>query len=124
MVKLRTPKVAGALKRLTKLRPVLRCVTRWSGTFLMISRFFELKEFVTTLINIKDDPHQLADFTLGQRNITSLKNLFDNLKKLNSIMLELQSPSLSISTVRVFFDSTVAEFPSMYQQPSACAASP
>jgi hypothetical protein len=54
MLKLRTLKMAAVLRNYTKLRPVLRCQTRWSGTYFMTSRFFQLLEHIRKLI---DDGH-------------------------------------------------------------------
>ena len=121
MVKLRTPKASGALRKLTILRPVLRCKTRWSGAFNMVERYFQLKDFITTMKNADDDPHQLEDLMLRRADLLALMTLFENMQKLNSVMLELQSPLLTLLTVRLLFDYTIQEFPSMasYLAPDA-----
>jgi len=43
---LRNIKKAGKLCKRTKLEPFKRNVTRWSSTYTMLSRFFELKEYI------------------------------------------------------------------------------
>lgn len=113
MVKLRTPKVSGALRQLTNLRPVLRCKTRWSGACNMVERYFELKEYLRSLILNGDDPFQLEDLDLRPTAVGTLKSLFANMQKLNSVMLELQKPDLDLSTVRLLFDHTINSFPTM-----------
>lgn len=114
MVKLRTPKVSGAMRELTNLRPVLRCKTRWSGAFLMVDRYFELKEFVRTLARRENDPYQLEDLELRPAAVASLKVLLSNMKKLHSVMLELQKPDeTNLLTVRLMFDHTINTFPTM-----------
>lgn len=121
MVKLRTPKASGALRKLTILRPVLRCKTRWSGAFTMVERYFQLKDSITTMKNTDDDPHQLEELMLKRTDLLALTTLFENMQKLNSVMLELQSPLLTLLTVRLLFDYTIQEFPTMasYLAPDA-----
>jgi hypothetical protein len=46
MVSLRTIKKAGKLRKATNLEPIKRNVTRWSSTYSMLKRFFELKPFL------------------------------------------------------------------------------
>ena len=48
MVTLRNVKQAGKLRTKTKLSAVLRNDTRWSSTFQMLERFFEIKDFIDT----------------------------------------------------------------------------
>jgi hypothetical protein len=51
MLKLRTLKLAAALRQYTKLRPVLRCQTRWSGAFFMTSRYLLLHDDIKKLMD-------------------------------------------------------------------------
>ena len=46
MKTLRNMKQAGKLRKKTDLEPVQRNVTRWSSTFEMVKRFFEIKAFI------------------------------------------------------------------------------
>jgi hypothetical protein len=48
IVTLRNVKQAGKLRTKTKLSAVLRNDTRWSSTFQMLERFFEIKDFIDT----------------------------------------------------------------------------
>jgi hypothetical protein len=61
MLKLRTLKMAAALREHTKLRPVLRCQTRWSGAFFMVSRYFQLLDFIRKLIDDGEDEDGILD---------------------------------------------------------------
>ena len=44
MTELRKLKLAGKLRKVTNLRPVKPNETRWSGLFMMLTRFFEFEE--------------------------------------------------------------------------------
>ena len=47
MVRLRQLKMAGTLRALTNLSPVLRAPTRWSSVYKMLSRYVEIKHFIS-----------------------------------------------------------------------------
>lgn len=49
MKKLLNLKIAGALRRKTDLKPVIRNVTRWSSTYSMLKRFLQLKDILVSL---------------------------------------------------------------------------
>lgn len=54
MIKLKTIKQAGKLRRSTPLEPIIRNKTRWSSTYEMLKRFFILQDFID-----KDDLSEL-----------------------------------------------------------------
>ncbi len=51
MAKLSTLKNSAKLRAKTHLRPILSSSTRWSSTFLMVERYFELKQHLDFLDN-------------------------------------------------------------------------
>jgi hypothetical protein len=110
MTKLRTLKNCNALREFTDLRPKLSCKTRWSGTFIMLGRFFELMDPINKLIATEFD----ETIVLPIRSVqASIKELYVKLKGLNSVMLELQKPNINLHSVRVLFDYTITEYPTM-----------
>lgn len=110
MTKLRTLKNCNALREFTDLRPKLSCKTRWSGTFIMLGRFFDLLEPINKLISTEFD----ETIVLPIRSVqTCIKELFVKLKGLNSVMLELQKPEINLHNVRVLFDYTITKYPTM-----------
>jgi hypothetical protein len=56
-----------------------------------------------------------------QRDVALLKTAFDEMKKLDSVMVKLQSSDVNLSDVRKMFDSCVKAFPAMagYLAPDA-----
>ena len=47
MVSLRDCNPVGELRKVTKLRPILYCPTRWSSVYDMLKREAALREFIT-----------------------------------------------------------------------------
>lgn len=116
MSKLRTIKKAALLRRFTLLCPVLRNVTRWSSTFEMISRYFELKEFLIRM----DDP-AISDLLPLPAEERDLKSVFSTLEKFESITVALQQPSLDLRDARVLMDDVIEHHQAMahYLAPDA-----
>jgi hypothetical protein len=106
MVKLRTIKQAGKLRKKTSLEPVLPNETRWSSTHGMLKRFFEIRGF------IDDTDPDLAPFLPAGTDLLGLQKLMDDLSKFQCITKELQKPTITLSDVRVLFDAAFAKFPS------------
>jgi hypothetical protein len=50
---------------------------------------------------------------LKQRDLASLKTAFEEMKKLDSVMVKLQSSDVDLDDVRKLFDSVIKVFPSM-----------
>lgn len=69
MLKLRNVKQAGKLRRSTTLEPVTRNATRWSSTYKMLKRFFEIQAF------IDEDDVDLADFIPAAREIAKMRKV-------------------------------------------------
>jgi len=116
MTKLRTLNIAGKLRTLTPLRPQLRCATRWTGTFSMLSRFFELQPFINELA---EDEVEIEGRLLSQRELREASTLNEELKLLSSVMTKLQDPSLTLLQARMLFDGTLSKFPQMHAHLSA-----
>ncbi len=91
MTQFKTLKLSNILRQKTELRPVLRCKTRWSGSNNIVKRYFELKDFIKQLA---DDGVISDDFVLKTRTIQVLQLLFQEIEKLNSVMVSLQSSDI------------------------------
>ena len=107
MKKLLTTKQSAKLRAKTELRPVLRCVTRWSSDFKMLDRFLELQEF----IDFSDS--DLLDFIPSPKELMLLKSLHSQLNDINSVSMRLQEDAANLLKVRLWFDSLVETFPVM-----------
>jgi len=112
MTKLRTLKNSAMLREHTSVRPKIQCVTRWTGSFKMIKRYFQLKDSV---LRIVESAEGVDDFMPTASEEKHLKILQLESEKLWSVMEALQSPSLSLHQVRSLFDSVMELFPSMNQ---------
>lgn len=110
MTQFKTLKLSNILRQKTELRPVLRCKTRWSGSYNMVKRYFELKDFIKQLA---DDGVISDDFVLKTRTIQELQLLLQEMEKLNSVMLSLQSSDIDLLDSRKLFDHTLKSFPTM-----------
>lgn len=117
MSKLKNLKMAGALRKLTDLRPVQRNVTRWSSTADMINRWFKLKPFLADFENAPE----LIDLWPSARENGDLNEMVEHSDKLNSVTKALQSESLSLLDVRLLFDEVIMIYPSMSQYLSEAA---
>lgn len=107
MVTLSTIKQAGKLRLKTKLEPVKRNATRWSSTYDMLKRFFQLLEF----IDIEDI--QLASLIPSGRDMLALRNLMKDLQEFESTTKLLQNSDCNLSEVRGIFDAICLIYPDM-----------
>ena len=106
MVKLRNIKQAGKLRRRTSLESVVCNQTRWSSTYDMLKRFFEIRGF------IDDTDPELACFLPSGKELLELQKIMDDLSDFQIITKELQKSTISLSDVCAVFDATIAKFPS------------
>ncbi|KAE8973201.1 hypothetical protein PR001_g26384 [Phytophthora rubi] len=105
MRKLRTLNAAAKLRKYTSLRPALRQDTRWSSTFKMVARFFELQEFLEA-----DDG--LCELLPSRREVKKLDTLLKQLKDFESASQMLQhQDGVTLSDVRDIFDELIATYP-------------
>ena len=71
MSKLKTLLVSLVLRSLTPLRPKIANVTRWSSTFDMLERYFELEPFFEDLL--EDEP-DMVEYMLTPQQKQSVGN--------------------------------------------------
>jgi len=100
-------KQAAKLRTKTSLAPVLRNVTRWSSTFAMLKRFFEIEPFLD-----ESEPTIAANY-LTRTEIIELKKLLEDMNEFEVVTKQLQNPKCSLSEVRIFFDTVLESYPTM-----------
>ncbi|KAE9222005.1 hypothetical protein PF002_g15411 [Phytophthora fragariae] len=105
MAKLNTIKNRHHLREADALMPVFRNLTRWSSTFAMIDRYFAI---YAKLDRVDDE---LADFIPTPRENVRLKELYEDLKNLESVSKKLQTSSVSLLDVRMLFDHVMKHYP-------------
>ncbi|ETN19700.1 hypothetical protein PPTG_04929 [Phytophthora nicotianae INRA-310] len=86
MIKLRTLTQSAKLRLKTELQPVIRQDTRWSSTFGMLKRYFQLLEF----LDADDD------------------DIMEGLKDVESVAKALQGRDVDLQDVRQWFDELIA----------------
>jgi hypothetical protein len=89
----------------TDLRPVIRNVTRWSSTFLMLKRYFQLLEF------LDDDDDDIAELMPSRAANKRLRALFQELRDIESVSKALQGTDVDLLDVREWFDELIAAKP-------------
>ena len=105
MGKLSTIKQAAKLRRVTTLGPIKRNVTRWSSTFSMLKRFFELEEHLDT----RDT--ELIPFIPSRREEQDLRNIMSDLKVFESVTKKLQEADINLLIQRKLFDALISKYP-------------
>ncbi|KAG3110294.1 hypothetical protein PI125_g10146 [Phytophthora idaei] len=90
----------------TPLVPVLRQDTRWSSTFLMLDRYFRLREFLSA------DDEDIADLLPSRSVHRKLEDLLSKLRFVESISKKLQSDDLTLLDARDLFDGLLEQRPS------------
>jgi hypothetical protein len=105
MSSLKNLKLSSWLSRKTELKPVIRNETRWRGTFLMIQRYFELYEFISDISpNDPDWVQEVRTYDLSEYELSRLRTLFTQLKKIDEVTLLLQSDDISMLSCRFYLD--------------------
>ncbi|EGZ09418.1 hypothetical protein PHYSODRAFT_254622 [Phytophthora sojae] len=102
MTKLRTLTQSVKLRLKTKLRPVIRQDTRWSSTFTMLHRYFELLEH----LDAHDD--DIADLLPAPASNRRLRALLKELTDVESVSKALQGEDADLLDVREWFDGLIA----------------
>jgi len=100
-------KKAGKLRLKTNLEPVTKNVTRWSSTYSMVERFFQLKTHLD-----ETDLDLLQHIPSGPR-LVKLESLRKDLKTFEKVTKRLQLADLSLLDVRLLFDEVIKSYPSM-----------
>ena len=92
----------------TDLRPVIRSHTRWSTTFNLSSRYFDLKPYIDC-----NDAHNII-LLLALSEEHSLKILLEEHRKFESVYKILQEASdIDITDARNLFDFLLRSYPEL-----------
>ncbi|KAG6967622.1 hypothetical protein JG688_00006223 [Phytophthora aleatoria] len=102
MVKLRTLNQSAKLRLKTDLRPVIRPETRWSSTFMMLHRYFQLLE------HLDADDEDIADLLPSPACNRRLRSLLNELESVESVSKALQGSDADLLDVREWFDGLIA----------------
>ncbi|KAE8979512.1 hypothetical protein PF011_g22819 [Phytophthora fragariae] len=110
MAKLNTIKNRHHLQEADALMPVFRKLTCWSSTFAMIDRYLAI---YAKLDRVDDE---LADFIPTPRENVNIKELYEDLKNLESGSKKLQTSSVFLLDVRMLFDHVMMHYPTTKSQ--------
>ncbi|KAE9046065.1 hypothetical protein PR002_g1893 [Phytophthora rubi] len=121
MTRLSTLKHRHALRQAGALMPVVNNTTRWSSTYDMIDRYFDIAEL------IDNSNPKLLDVLLTPREEVKLKVIFDWMKNFESVSKRLQAGGVgekeaSLLDVRRLFDAVIKDFPITAKYLSATAS--
>lgn len=108
MVQLRTLIGAAKLRKVTDLRAKLSCATRWDSVGIMLKRYIDLRPFLAEMEMPSID--ELVPSATAHRDIEELSSTLEDLR---SISLQTQKEGTTLADVRVFFDTTIDEHPSL-----------
>jgi len=109
MLKLRTLSVSAKLRNLTHLRPrIINNSTRWSATYEMLERFFQLYPHIVKLC-----VEAIENLMPNNRKLRSLEALLGKLRDLDSVTKHLQKEGTNLAEIRQIFNVTMEEFPEM-----------
>ncbi len=106
MIKCRTLKNRSALRLLTDLAPKPCNDTRWSSTYAMVRRFFEIKEELATLPDLRS-------IFPSPREIDDMDALRVDLETIQGFTVALQRGDLALNESRALADELIARFPIM-----------
>jgi hypothetical protein len=107
MFTLRNVKQAGKLRTKTKLSAVPRNDTRWSSTFQMLKRFFEIKDFIDA------SDRALAVNLPSGLEVVTLQEVMKDLEEFEVATKLLQDSKRTLLEVRGIFDSLLEKYPDM-----------
>ncbi|RLO12149.1 hypothetical protein DYB28_011445 [Aphanomyces astaci] len=115
MLRARSVKNRSVLHLLTPLAPKLRNDTRWSSTYAMVARFFEIKDHLAAITDLR------AIFP-APVEIDAMHSLRAVLDVMQGFTLAFQREDLTLSEARVLMDALCDKFPSMSHHLSPRAA--
>jgi len=104
---MKTLKGSGKLRKLTHLSAITMCNTRWSSAYDMINRYLELIELPL------HEEEIFVNFLLSPAENLAVRDLYDELKRFNSVSLALQKDETNLATVRILFDALIDKQPSL-----------
>ncbi|POM72523.1 Hypothetical protein PHPALM_10748 [Phytophthora palmivora] len=96
----------------TDLRPIIRQQTRWSSTFSMLTRYFELLPFIDA------EDEELAELLPPAASKRRLRDLLGELKYVESVSKALQGADANLLDVRIWFDGLIAAKPPYTRYPA------
>ena len=97
---------AAKLRRLTSLKPITSCVTRWSSVFHMLCRFQKLSHYINQL-----NDEDIIDLVPNNRESKSIEDLIGILRDLNSVTKRFQADDNTIADVRAVLDKVISKYP-------------
>ena len=106
MKKLRNLVPAAKLRQFTPLAAKTRNDTRWSSTYQMISRYFEIRSMIRQI-----DLPEVRLLLPTEDEEAELSDLFKKLQQLDTVTKSLQSEKMTVSLVRYIFDEVISRFP-------------
>ncbi|KAF7697635.1 hypothetical protein CDIK_1536 [Cucumispora dikerogammari] len=105
MTKLSTPLKLAVLREKTTLKPIVRNTTRWTSCYNMLTRFFQIKDF------IDQNEVVLVELLPSPIDILQLQEVMISLQPLNELTIYLQNESLNLAYARKCFDSVLTKHP-------------
>ena len=96
------------LRTKTQLSPVLRNDTRWSSTYSMLKRFFEIRSF------LDESDRALAANLPSSLELLSLEEVMQDLEEFEEAMKHLQDSNRTLLEVRAIFDGILEKYPGMH----------
>lgn len=106
------------MREKTNLVPKKRCNTRWSADFVMVKRYFELREYLPGVLELFPD---LEIYFLSISEENTLKNISETMKNFEEVTLLLQKKKFTLGEMRVLFDGVLEKYPTMDEYLSATA---
>ncbi|KAF7685389.1 hypothetical protein CDIK_3862 [Cucumispora dikerogammari] len=105
MTKLSTPFKLAVLIEKNTLKPIVRNTTRWTSCYNMLTRFFQIKDF------IDQNDVVLVEFLPSLIDILQLQEVMFSLQPLNELTIYLQNETLNLANARKCFDSVLIKHP-------------
>ncbi|RHY59394.1 hypothetical protein DYB38_014064 [Aphanomyces astaci] len=115
MLRARSVKNRSALRLLTPLAPQLRNDTRWSSTYAIVASFFEIKDHLAAITDLR------VIFP-APVEIDAMHSLRAVLDVMQGFTLAFEREDLTLSEARVLMDALCDKFPSMSHHLSPRAA--
>ncbi|KAF7690788.1 hypothetical protein CDIK_2631 [Cucumispora dikerogammari] len=105
MTKLSTPLKLAVLREKTTLKPIVRNTTRRTSCYNMLTRLFQIKDF------IDQNDVVLVDFLSSPIDILQLQEVMISLQSSNELIIYLQNESLNLANARECFDRVLIKNP-------------
>jgi len=107
MKKLSTYRGTAKLSKLTPLKAVQYVATRWSSAYDMMERFF-------TFVDVLDRADRYyCNLIPSEESVSEMKEVFKQMKVIQSVTKRIQAADVTMSDVRILFDSLMVKIPSL-----------